>query len=83
MMDPIKWKDEAFQAKTRAALSGRPAERGIPLRANSATSARPRKLALMLSRLTLRPRGALPWLDHGRSASSGMTAAPVAGCSCC
>lgn len=59
-MDPIKWKDEAFQAKTRSALPERQTERAETPRLNSRASARLITLALTLRRLALRVRGALP-----------------------
>ncbi len=82
MMDPIKWKDEAFQAKTRSAIFGRQAEGATPERANSAALARLRELALTFRQLALRVREALPTFYPKRSVKSGTTAAHATNCSC-
>ena len=82
MMDPIKWKDEAFQAKTRSALPRRQTRCGTARPADSGASERLRELALTLRRLALRIREGLPTFYPKRSVNGGTVAAHATDCSC-
>ncbi len=80
MMDPIKFKDEAYQAKTRGTLPDTWDERVTPARAGGGAAAILRTLASALRRLVLAARGTLP--GPARTGDSETATVPAASCSC-
>lgn len=81
MMVPIRWKTDAFEAKTRIALFERQAGRGV--RVHASFMALAQAIALMLRRLTQQVREALSISTPGPGITSGTTASPAVSCDCC
>ena len=83
MMDPIKFKDEAYQAKTRAALPKTQDEWATAGRSSSVAVGPLPSPVLMLRQLELRVVRALPPLAARPSAKPSTAASAAVSCSCC
>ena len=81
MMDPIKFKDEAYQATARMTIAG--AQTGKEAPAQSVVSAAARMLMRVIRRLTSWVRLEPSDAQGSRMADPGNRAQIAAGCSCC